>query len=84
MSEDRWHQIERIYQDALKITADSVQPSLPRELFQLPALDPESIPYDVAPDGKRFLVPAAAERIAAQPLKVIVNWPALLKTGVAH
>jgi eukaryotic-like serine/threonine-protein kinase len=68
----------------LKITAESVQPSLPRELFQLPALDPGSNPYDVAPDGQRFLVPAAAERIAAQPLKVIVNWPALLKTGVAQ
>ena len=68
----------------LKITADSLQPSLPRELFQLPALDTASYPYDVAPDGQRFLVPGAAERVATQPLKVIVNWPALLKTGVAQ
>jgi serine/threonine protein kinase len=69
---------------SLKITADSIQPALPRELFQLPALDSASYPYDVAPDGQRFLVPAAAERVATQPLKVIVNWPALLKTGVAQ
>jgi eukaryotic-like serine/threonine-protein kinase len=68
----------------LKITADSVQPSPPRELFQLPALDPGSNPYDVASDGQRFLVPATAERVAAQPLKVIVNWPVLLKTGAAQ
>jgi hypothetical protein len=69
---------------SLKITADSIQASQPRELFQLPALDPGSNPYDVAPDGQRFLVPAAAERVAAQTLKVIVNWPVLLKTGVAQ
>jgi Tol biopolymer transport system component len=69
---------------ALKVTADLVQVSTPKELFQVPALDPGSNPYDVAPDGQRFLVPAAAERIAAQPLKVIVNWTSFLKTGVAQ
>jgi hypothetical protein len=35
-------------------------------------------PYDVAPDGQRFLVRATAES-GAQPLQVILNWPALLK-----
>jgi Tol biopolymer transport system component len=67
---------------ALKINGDSVEPSAPHELFQLPALDPGVNPYDVAPDG-RFLVPAPPQRSRAQPLIVIVNWPALLKEGAA-
>jgi hypothetical protein len=33
--------------------------------------------YAVAPDGKRFLVLTPVG--GAQPLEVIVNWPALLK-----
>lgn len=55
--------------------ADSVTPSAPRELFSLPPGILRS--YAVAPDGQRFLVPAPAG--GAQPLEVIVNWPALLK-----
>jgi hypothetical protein len=38
-------------------------------------------PYDVAPDGQRFLVRATPQQQAAQPLTVIVNWTALLKKG---
>lgn len=34
----------------------------PRELFQLAALDPGVNPYDVAPDGQRFLVPAVPQK----------------------
>jgi eukaryotic-like serine/threonine-protein kinase len=65
---------------SLKLGTDSVEPSTPRELFPLPALDIGFSPYDTAPDGQRFLVRANAEQ-AAQPLTVIVNWPALLKKG---
>jgi hypothetical protein len=39
--------------------------------------------YDSAPDGQRFLVRAAPQQQVAQPLTVIVNWPALLKPGAA-
>jgi hypothetical protein len=38
-------------------------------------------PYDTTPDGQRFLVLATPQHGAAQPLTVIVNWPALLKDG---
>ena len=66
---------------ALKLGADSVAPSTPRELFALPAGAGNVSPYAVAPDGKRFLVQAPAG--GSQPLEVVVNWPALLKKGAA-
>jgi hypothetical protein len=65
---------------SLKLGADSVDPSAPRELFTLPADDIGYSPYEAAPDGQRFLVRAALQQ-GAQPLTVIVNWPALLKKG---
>ena len=68
---------------SLKLGADSVEPSTPRELFPLPALDIGWSPYDTAPDGQRFLVRATPGQ-AAQPLTVIVNWPALLKRRSAR
>jgi serine/threonine protein kinase len=64
----------------VKVGADSVEPSAPRELFPLPIV--EVNPYDVAPDGQRFLIPGTPQQ-AAQPLMVIVNWPALLNKGAA-
>jgi dipeptidyl aminopeptidase/acylaminoacyl peptidase len=35
--------------------------------------------WQVAPDGKRFLLLAPATRAQASPIDVLVNWPALLK-----
>jgi hypothetical protein len=64
----------------LKLGADSVEPSTPRELFPLPVVDTGWSPYDTAPDGQRFLVRATPGQ-AGQPLTVIVNWLALLKKG---
>ena len=67
---------------SIKVGADSVEASAPRELFTLPAFDNGlDAPYDVAPDGQRFLVRATPQQQAAQPLTVIVNWPALLNKG---
>lgn len=54
----------------------------PSQLFQL-ALDPGVNPYDVAPDGQRFPVPAVPQKSTPRPLIVIVNWPALMKIGAA-
>jgi Tol biopolymer transport system component/predicted Ser/Thr protein kinase len=65
---------------SLKLGADSVEPSNPRELFLLPVVDNGWSPYDTS-DGQRFLVPAVPRQQASQPLTVIVNWPALLKKG---
>ena len=57
----------------LKVGADSVEASAPRELFALP---PRSI-FEVTPDGQRFLVRVPDPTPRA--LTVMVNWPALLK-----
>jgi hypothetical protein len=40
--------------------------------------DPIQIPYDVAPDGRRFLVQGPDEQ-RTPSLTVVVNWPALLR-----
>ncbi len=66
---------------SLKMGADTVEPSTPRELFALPVVDNGYSPYDTSRDGLRFLVRATPEHGASQPLTVIVNWPALLKEG---
>jgi hypothetical protein len=50
-------------------------------LFPLPAIDADINPYTATPDGKRLLALNAPEH-GAQPLTMIVNWPALLKKAV--
>jgi Tol biopolymer transport system component len=67
---------------SLTMRADSVEASVPRALFPLPATDVGWSPYDTTSDGQRFLVRGTPAQ-ASQPLNVIVNWPALLKKGVA-
>jgi hypothetical protein len=62
----------------LKPTGDSVEPSVPQELFPLPSVDNGLCPYDTSRDGKRFLVRATPEHGASPSLTVIVNWSALL------
>ena len=66
----------------LKVGADSVTPSTPSALFDL-AEDAAGLfgsPFAVGPDGRRFLVRVPADK-GAQPLEVILNWPALLEKG---
>ena len=62
---------------SLKRGSGSLEPSAPHALFPLLVIDTDVNPYDAARDGQRFLVLETAEH-AAQPLTVIVNWPALL------
>jgi hypothetical protein len=62
---------------SLKITADSVQPAAPKELFVLPVSETPVSPFDVAKDG-RFLVRADVQQ-ASRPLSAIVNWQTLIK-----
>jgi len=66
----------------LKLGADSIEPSAPRELFSLPIVESGWSPYETALDGQRFLVRAVTQQ-QPSPLTVIVNWPALLKKGAA-
>jgi hypothetical protein len=63
----------RLMSVSLTFDGETLTPSVPRELFPLPAVDTGNIPYDVAGDGQRFLVRATSEREASQPLTVIVN-----------
>src|SRR5439155_24784248 len=68
---------------SLRLGADSVEPSVPRELFRLPppVADLTSL-NEATRDGQRFLALTGQEQ-ASQPLQVIVNWPAL-QIGRAH
>src|SRR5262249_30039809 len=64
----------KIMSVSVRLGADSVDASAPRELFSLP---PQTV-FEVAPDGQRFLV--AMGDPTPRPLNVIVNWPSLLKS----
>jgi Tol biopolymer transport system component/predicted Ser/Thr protein kinase len=64
---------------SLAFEGDSLRPSPPRELFPLPVVDTGNMPYDVSGDGQRFLVRAIPPSASTEPLRVIVNWPGLLK-----
>jgi Tol biopolymer transport system component len=63
---------------SLKLGLNTVEPSAPRELFQLPRRSPAGATYEPSRDGQRFLVLSSPESVQ-QSLTVIVNWPALLK-----
>jgi len=61
----------------IKLGPGSVEPSTPRALLPVSLVDAGTSPYALMPDGKRILV--MEHEKAVRPLKVIVNWPALLK-----
>lgn len=66
----------RLMMVTLKLGADTVEPSTPREMFPLSATERGWSPYDTE-DGQRFLVRATPIQ-GVQALDLIVNWPALL------
>ena len=72
---------EKLMAVTVKAGTGSLEASLPRELFQLPSGVTGYGPYELDPNGQRFLVPVVAGKV--EPLSVIVNWPALLKKGPA-
>jgi Tol biopolymer transport system component/predicted Ser/Thr protein kinase len=65
---------------SLKPGENTLEPSAPRELFQLPVNSVFATPYEVTHDGQRFLVLTNPEG-TQQSLTLIVNWPALLRKG---
>jgi len=73
---------DRLMAVTLKLDSGSVEPSAPHALFPVAAAETFYSPYEAAPDGQRFLVRATPKQ-AAQPLTVIVNWPALLRKETA-
>ena len=65
----------------LKLNADSVQADAPRALFSVAnSIAPVSglvAPYDVTPDGKRFVV-ITGEQGKSFPINLVTNWTAAL------
>ncbi len=60
--------------------ANEIVASSPRPLFKIEATISNAVdPYAVAPDGQRFLVANYPKGTLGQPIKVILNWTALLK-----
>jgi hypothetical protein len=53
-----------------------VEAGTPAPLFRV---ETEVENYDVTRDGSRFLIRTPAGKVRESPLRVIVNWPALLK-----
>jgi eukaryotic-like serine/threonine-protein kinase len=70
---------------AVEVTAARpvLQVGIPKPLFQAPAFNPNDAAYafrwDVAADGKRFLIGAREATAAAEPVTVVLNWTAGLK-----
>jgi hypothetical protein len=62
--------------------SDHLQPSEPRPLFRLPVRSGAGYTYQPSRDGKRFLIVTRPET-APPSLAMIINWPALLKSGAA-
>jgi hypothetical protein len=65
---------DKLMAASLKVTADSVEPSVLRELFQLPTPVPGTSRYEVLKDGQRFLLLKDKQR-GVPPIEVIINWP---------
>jgi Tol biopolymer transport system component len=65
----------------IRCTRDSVESGTPRPLFDaaLPSVPFSRYPYDLSPDGKKFLVLNAAPGQPPGRLEVILNWTGLLK-----
>jgi len=66
----------------LRITGSTLEPAAPTALFELPSLGSGGAlvsrhPYDVTPDGQRFIFSAIdSEGPTDTPLTVVVNWAA--------
>jgi len=65
----------------IRFTNDSVEPGVAHVLFDaaLPSVPFSRYPYDLSPDGQKFLVLNAAPGHSPGNLSVILNWTGLLK-----
>jgi hypothetical protein len=65
----------------IRFTTDSIEAGTPRPLFDaaLPSVPFSRYPYDLSPDGQKFLVLNAAPGRPPGKLAVILNWTGLLK-----
>jgi len=62
----------------VKTDGTSFEPGIPRPLFDAPTVSNSTIsggtPFAVSNDGQRFLVLAPVDKVANEPMGVIVNW----------
>jgi hypothetical protein len=64
---------------AIKSTADRIEVAAPRALFAIrprPPVRLDAYPYDVMPDGQRFVVNALVEDTTSATITVVHNWTA--------
>ena len=62
----------------VKANGSQFEAGIPHPLFVVRATSSVGYPYDVAPDGQRFLLPTPQQDTATVPLSLVVNWPAAL------
>jgi Tol biopolymer transport system component len=72
-------QSTRMMAAGIRITATGVETDTPRELFTIFVDAGMASPYDVTPDGQRFLVEEILFTDRPAPLTVVTNWQAGLK-----
>jgi Tol biopolymer transport system component len=65
---------------AIQEKSGSLEIGNPQALFQVnPPATVGVVPYDVAPDGKKFVVLTQPPQSSAEPITLVTNWMALLK-----
>jgi hypothetical protein len=69
---------QRIMSVTLQGVGRSFKADVARPLFQITAPPGAGVPFDVTPDGQRFLVNTPLPSRSSQAFTIIVNWPALL------
>jgi serine/threonine protein kinase/Tol biopolymer transport system component len=72
-------QSNRMMAAGIRMTATSVETDTARELFPISVDAGTNSPYDVTPDGQRFLVEELSATARPAPLTVVTNWQAGLK-----
>jgi Tol biopolymer transport system component len=65
----------------LDIAGSTIRPGTPRAAIAIRLPRGVTSPWDIAPDGARFLVQELQPRPRRPPLTVVTNWPATLGRG---
>ena len=60
-------------------SSKAVRLGVPHSLFQAVAVQRQAGVYDVAADGKKFLINSGNQKEASEPFTLVLNWPAELK-----
>ncbi|MBI2678273.1 MAG: serine/threonine-protein kinase [Candidatus Koribacter versatilis] len=74
-----WGDDGSIYAAPVATVGTQFNPGQPQPLFRVGASITVGRPYDVTPDGQRFLIPIVPTETSA-PVQLLLNWPAELET----